>query len=155
MPPPPPHVSGQGRGGWREAGLVHTWACWKRLDSTLTYFLCIRHSLAAGWCAIFTHGSRLESSGDDSAAELGVSRIQNAAMLRINWFFFNASRRVLTLRERPRNSAARMFACTLTFQRALVIPSGTINSSSNWQAAHTKIRIREKQNTEKTPNVCI
>lgn len=152
---PPPHVSGQGGGRVKGGRSRSHMSVLKKLDSTLTYFLCIRHSLAAGWCAIFTHGSRLESSGDDSAAELGVSRIQNTAMLRINWFFFNASRRVLTLRERPRNSAARMFACTLTFQRALVIPSGTINSSSNWQAAPTKIRIREKQNTEKTPNVCI
>lgn len=68
----------------------------KKLDFTLTYFLCILHSLNAGWCAIFTHRNHPESSRDISAVGIGVSRIQNTTMPRIHWFFFNALRTSLT-----------------------------------------------------------
>lgn len=93
----------------------------KTLDSTLTCFLCILHSPTAGWWAIFTRGSRLESPGDVSAAAFGASRIQNAAMPRINWFFFNAPRRLLTERETA-ELAARMSRRAPTFSESTCDP---------------------------------
>lgn len=86
------------RGGRGGTSLSHMMVS-KKLDFTLTYFLCILHSLTAGWCAIFTHSNRSESSGDISAVEIGVSRIHNTIMPRTHWFFFNALRMLLTWRE--------------------------------------------------------
>lgn len=113
-----------------ETRLFHTWWCRKKLDFTLTYFLCILHSPTAGWCAIFTHSNRPESSGDISAVEIGVSRIHNTIMPRTHWFFFNALRMLLTRRERLRNSWQGLLVHILTFEIALVIPSGTLSSNN-------------------------
>ncbi len=107
----------------------------KRLDFTLTYFLCILHSLTAGWCAIFTHTQHPSwIIGRNFCSGFWCVLNSQYHPASHTLIFLQCTKNVIDLERKTEELMARMFVHILTFEIVLVTPSGAL-SSSNKQAA--------------------